>query len=231
MEAAYKTDAMRLRIAWLEQALANARLHALQYQINPHFVFNTLNAGQQIAMMEGAEKTSEFLDKFASLFRYNLKNSGTAVTLKEEIENVRAYAYLLKARYGDWIQVSFFVDPNVPNIKMPSLVLQPLVENAFVHGIGSISDNNGEIRIHVINSRCHIKISIEDTGEGMSEDLIREALENPPDQVVYSDTERVPGIGLRNVIKRLRLFFGENDIAKIESYPGSGTKITLVLPT
>jgi len=217
-------------ISRLQKSLRKAELNALQFQINPHFIFNTLNAVQQIAMMEGAEKTSEFLDNFSKLLRYNLKKIDQTSTIKEELENVRSYIYLLKARYGDWIQVLFDIDQDVNNIEMPALVFQPLIENACVHGIGDSRSGVG-ITLRISNDTDTVRVVIEDNGAGMSSELIREALSiSSTNGSLHEEDGHATGIGLKNVIRRLRLFYRASDIVNIESSVGNGTRVILSLP-
>ncbi|WP_291636875.1 sensor histidine kinase [Clostridium sp.] len=107
----------------MKNLLKNAELKALQSQINPHFLFNTLNAGVQLAMMEDAEKTCVFLEKMSDLFRYNLRRMDTPVTLGEEIESVYAYIYLLQTRFGDLIKYEYYIDEDALDIIMPSQII------------------------------------------------------------------------------------------------------------
>lgn len=216
--------------AALRKSLSDLELHTLQFQINPHFIFNTLNAGQQIAMMEGAENTSEFLDKFASLLRYNIKKIDNPVTLMEELENVKSYTYLLKARYKDWIKVIFNIQLNIPKLTMPALIFQPLIENAFIHGIGDL-EREGIISITVRRSKEGVQVIVEDNGKGMSQETIKEIFvesKNHSETVKFS--EKSAGIGLRNVVKRLNLFYKRRDLVRIFSDADNGTRIVFTLP-
>jgi sensor histidine kinase YesM len=113
--------------AEMERKIKEAELKALQSQINPHFLFNTLNAAAQLAMMEGAEKSAEFIENVANLFRYNLKKLDSTVTLKDEIENVKRYIYILKTRFGDKIDFKLDVEEEVLDLEMPCMILQPVV--------------------------------------------------------------------------------------------------------
>ena len=133
----------------MQTLLNNAELQSLQSQINPHFLFNTLNAGVQLAMMEDADRTSCFLESLAALFRYNVRRLDTEVSLNDEMNSVTAYIDLMKVRFGEMIGFQIEIeDKEILNAKIPPLILQPIVENACIHGIGERSEG-GNITIHV----------------------------------------------------------------------------------
>ncbi|GMQ65089.1 sensor histidine kinase [Vallitalea maricola] len=215
----------------MKNLLDNAELQALQSQINPHFLFNTLNAGVQLAMMEGADTTSSFLENMSALFRYNIKKLDNPVTLKEEIENIKSYSELLKVRFGDFIQFEFSVDNSISQIFMPPLILQPLVENACIHGIGDLEEG-GIVRIVTRKEKEYGQIIIEDNGVGMKKDDIEKVLKVTSESKILQKAKKghTTGIGLGNVIHRLHLYFGKEDVIKIISEKGMGTKIVINLP-
>ena len=214
----------------MKNLLKNAELKALQSQINPHFLFNTLNAGVQLAMMEDAEKTGIFLEKMSELFRYNLRKMDTPVTLGEEIENVYSYIYLLETRFGDLIKYEYDIDKSATNVIMPSQIIQPIIENACIHGVGDM-EALGRIRLSVKKVEGVVQVIIEDNGKGMDKKTI--------DQIYNLDSDKPPNkdkkghttsIGMGNVIKRLRAFYGEEDVIEIRSEVFKGTSIILKLP-
>jgi sensor histidine kinase YesM len=207
--------------------LADAEMKALQMQINPHFLFNTLNAGVQLAMLEGAERTSGFLDDIAKIFRYNVKSLNRKVKLREEIDTVRAYGNLFHVRFGDIIRFDYDIDLSLLEIEVPPLIVQPLVENATIHGIGNM-EKGGSVKISLEKEQNTVFISVEDNGIGMNEDVRQKILN------CYSfeneTTGHTTGIGVSNVVQRLRLFFGVEDVIRIETQTGKGTVITLKIP-
>lgn len=217
----------------MKNLLKEAELQSLQAQINPHFMFNTLNAGMQIAMFEGAERTERFMNNLSELFRYNLGKLERTVTLKQEIENIESYIYILKERFADKINFLKEVDENLTDLRMPRLILQPVVENAFIHGIGE-NENGGVIVLRVLKAGDRTHIEIEDNGKGMAGELIDQfmSIEELEEQPVETDGQPVKtkGIGLRNVISRLRLFFNSDDVIDIKSQPGKGTCVIIKLP-
>lgn len=218
----------------MRNLLGSAELQALQSQINPHFLFNTLNAGVQLAMMEGADRTGEFLESMSALFRYNIKKLDNPVLLKEEIKNVRAYYDLLNVRFGDMLNMEYNIDEKGVGIQMPPLILQPLVENSFIHGVGDY-ENGGKVKICVIAEENYVEVSIEDNGKGMDGETIgrvfKEALFNKEGNIPKKAKKgHTTGIGLPNVIHRLTLFYNKKNIVKIYSDLGRGTRIVLQLP-
>ncbi|MDP4092886.1 MAG: sensor histidine kinase [Bacillota bacterium] len=216
----------------MRSLLKEAELQSLQAQINPHFMFNTLNAGVQIAMFEGADRTESFMKNLSELFRYNLGKFERTVTLKQEIENIESYIYILKERFADKIEFIKEVDETTTNIKMPRLILQPIVENAFMHGIGE-NENGGTIILRTVNAGEEVHVEIEDNGKGIEEETIAQILSVDEDSdMINQDNKsgKSNGIGMRNVINRLRLYFNKEDVIEIKSQPGTGTCIIIKLP-
>lgn len=214
----------------MKNLLKDARLKSLQSQINPHFLFNTLNAASQLAMMEGAEKSALFIEKVADLFRYNLKRLDKPVTLRDEIRHVENYMYILKTRFGDKIDFYLDIEDSVLDLEIPCTVIQPVVENAFLHGIEKM-EGPGKIALKVKKQDGYVAIEVEDNGVGMEDHVIRSIL-----KVELADGGReghVSGIGMHNVINRLMLFYNveeAQDIIEIYSQKGAGTKVILKIP-
>lgn len=214
--------------------LKDAQLKYLQAQINPHFLFNTLNAGAQLAMMEGADKTCLYIENMADFFRYNMKSFGQDSTIEDEIKLVDNYIYILNVRFARKIHFYKEIDESVLTIRVPSMILQPVVENSVNYGIRDI-DYTGEIHICVSQEESDINITITDNGAGMEQEVIdrvmastiedREALK---ERTVTKDSN---GIGLGNVINRLRLYYDREEVFRIESEgKNKGTKVTIHIP-
>ena len=119
----------------METHLKDAQLKYLQAQINPHFLFNSLNAGAQLAMMESADRTYDYIQNMAAFFRYNIKKDHDEVTLEEEIRLVDNYIYILNVRFSGEIHFEKKVDESLLGVHIPSMLLQPIVENSVLHGI------------------------------------------------------------------------------------------------
>lgn len=212
----------------METHLKDAQLKYLQAQINPHFLFNTLNAGAQLAMMEDAEKTYRYVQNVADFFRYSVKKDYGSVTLKEEIELVDSYLYILNVRFSGEIHFQKDVDDDLTNASIPAMTLQPIVENCVNHGIRGI-DWPGKIALSVYEEDDLICVSIRDNGVGMSEEQIDRILSGRGiDQDPEKDSN---GVGMDNVINRLKLYYGREDIIDITSAGKNlGTEVVIYIP-
>ena len=214
-------------------------MKALQSQINPHFLYNTLNAGVGLAEVEEAERTSDYLDHLAMLFRYNLKGLDNVVTLRDEIRNIENYYQLMKVRFSDGIEFVFTLDEEMMDLEMPPLILQPLVENAFIHGFRDKASER-KVEISVIREAEYARIEVLDNGRGISIEqleMIKSRSILDTDQLVEShvmavDTEHghTTGLGVDNVKSRLELFYDSNEVFDIESKEGEWTKVTIRIP-
>lgn len=205
---------LRRRESQARQLVAAAELDALRAQINPHFLFNSLNS---IAQLIGTEpdRAEKCVERLAEIFRYILHSDNRAfVTLDDELGIVDAYLDIERARFGDNLLVRYEIDDAVRNHSVPTLILQPLIENAVRHGI-SKKIGGGTVSVHAALSGDDLKIVVHDTGIGMK-DTLADSLE--------------VGVGLRNVHDRLVFLFGEEYAPQIESSPGQGTTIELRLP-
>ena len=145
----------------MENHVKDAELKYLQSQINPHFLFNTLNAGAQLAMMEGADRTSTYIQRVADFFRYNIKKNKDVVTLKEEIELVDIYIYIINVRFAGEIQFTKEIDESLLDIKIPSMILQPIVENSINYGIRNIEWAK-KIKLSVYALGDYVCVSVKD---------------------------------------------------------------------
>lgn len=205
--------------------LQESQLRSLQSQINPHFLFNTLNTLSKKAYLEGAEETSDLLVSVAGLLRYNLKRLDRSVTIHEEVVVLQQYMEIQKARFTDRIDFHMDIDESCLHIQIPGLTLQPIVENAVIHAIEPKEDG-GSIWFRVLDGIDSVTIEIEDDGVGMSEDKVTQILE---ERLVETEGHST-GIGFSNVVKRLRLFYSFEDVIHIDSTAGHGTKVVLKIP-
>ena len=209
----------------METHLKDAQLKYLQAQINPHFLFNTLNAGAQLAMMEGADKTYEYVQVMSEFFRYNVKKGTRTVTIGEELELVDNYIYILNVRFSGEIHYEKEVDQSLIDVEMPSMILQPIIENCVNHGIREMM-GEGRIKMSVYALDDTACIRIEDNGAGMDEETIERLKAGRPAQ----EKKDSNGIGMDNVYARLKLFTGTDDCFSIESDgPGRGSRFTIYL--
>ncbi|MDE6949471.1 MAG: histidine kinase [Lachnospiraceae bacterium] len=212
----------------MANSMREAQLMTLQAQINPHFLFNTLNAGAQLAMMEGADKTTEFIENMADFFRYNIKKMNQDTTVGEEVRLVDNYIYILNVRFTGEIHFEKEVDERVLAVKVPSMILQPIVENAVNYGIRNIG-REGKIRLVIYQKEDFIYLSVWDNGAGMSEEKISQILRGELKEVDLKSNSN--GIGLGNVIERLKLYTGREDVMEIKSAgKDQGTEFTIKVP-
>ena len=190
-------------------ARKDAQIQALQAQINPHFLFNSLNAGAQLAMMGDADNTGIFLEKMADFFRYNVRKMEEDAMLWEEIGAVDNYIYILNVRFAGDITYIKEVDEGIDNIRIPSMILQPLVENAVQHGIHDCMET-GWIRMEIHRNGEMLDVTVSDNGAGMTEEMIARVMAGRADQ---NEEDRFStGIAVRNVIDRLQLYYKEENL-------------------
>lgn len=223
-----KEKEMQERELLMETHLKDAQLKYLQAQINPHFLFNSLNAGAQLAVMEDAEKTCIFIEKMADFFRYNIKKMEEKTTLLEEVITVDNYIYIMNVRYAGDIHYEQAVDEKILDAKVPSMILQPIVENALNYGIRDI-EYEGKIFLKIEKKEDNIQISVEDNGHGMTKERIKEVLEGKAKESINSSDST--GVGLDNVKNRLELYYKRSNLLQIESAGlGIGTRVIITVP-
>ena len=196
-----------------------AELRFLRAQISPHFIYNALTAIESFVRTD-PEWARELLVEFADFTRYSFRSHGQFVTLAEELRLVDTYLALERARFGDRLAVTLQVAPEVLGVVLPSLILQPLVENAVRHGLEP-SQGMGTISIGIADADNEATITIEDDGVGADPGHLRRVL---------SGNAEGDGVGLHNVDERLRAVFGEGHGLTIESGVGAGTKVMLRIP-
>ena len=223
-----KENAMMEKELRMNAALKEAQLKYLQAQINPHFLFNTLNAGAQLAMMEGADRTNTYIQKMADFFRYNIKKDHELASIADEIELIDNYIYILNVRFSDDIHFEKHIDEELTGIEIPSMTLQPIVENAVNYGIRNI-DREGIITLSLYREDERARISDKDNGAGMAQETIDRILS---DELVPRNPEGDSnGIGLQNVIARLDLHFNTDNIFSIYSEgEDKGTEVIIRVP-
>ncbi|UOQ86920.1 sensor histidine kinase [Gracilibacillus salinarum] len=215
----------QLKIQQRELEWQKNELHALQAQINPHFLYNTLETINAYAVIKGADEISEMADSLAYMFRYSVKNL-EVVTIVEELEHVRNYLTIHEHRMQENIALDIKIDPDQLLKDAVKLSLQPLVENAIGHGFNK-GLANGKITIDAKEKDDLFYIMVEDNGTGIKKSRLEELelqLKNNPTHI---DTD---GIGLQNVHRRIQLIFGEEYGIQIESKEDCGTKIIIVIP-
>lgn len=214
--------AVQVELAELDASrtlLMEAEVRALRAQISPHFIYNSLNAIASFINTDPA-RARELVVEFADFTRYSFRRHGDFTTLAEELRSIDRYLLLEKARFGDRVQVSLRIAPEVLSTVIPFLSLQPLVENAVRHGLEA-KEGPGHITICANDSGAFAEVTIEDDGVGIDPEHLRSVLAG------HSDGDHV---GLRNVDARLRQVYGDEHGLVIETAPGEGTLITIRVP-
>ncbi len=212
----------QLELAELDKsrtALMEAEVRALRAQISPHFIYNSLTAIASFVRTD-PERARELLVEFADFTRYSFRRHGDFTTLAEELRSIERYLALEKARFGDRLQVTLRVAPEVLAVSLPFLSVQPLVENAVRHGLEN-KPGTGHITITAEDSHAEAVITIEDDGVGEDPDRIRRVLAGDPEG---------DSVGLGNVDERLRTVFGDDYGLVVETAVGAGTRVTVRVP-
>ena len=220
----------------MRELYSSAQLRALQNQINPHFLFNTLNTGAQLAMMEGADKTCYFIEQVADFFRYNIQQKGAAASLEEELSLVDNFIYIMKVRFGDRLEFIKEVPEDADlGVSLPRMILQPLVENCIKYGL---KEGRGHVILKVGQTVFDTTVSISDNGGGMSGEQ-RKAILSAGGEKSEGASPAPPGsgpagsgtgTGLINVVSRLRLYFHRADVFDIQANADGGTSFILKIP-
>ncbi|MRN52210.1 sensor histidine kinase [Paenibacillus monticola] len=211
--------------------LQEAELAMLYSQINPHFLYNTLDSIKAMADYYSVEEISEMAQSLADMFRYNIKNSDEVVSLREELEQIEAYIRIQSFRFDGKFQYSVDVEEELYDYSILKMTLQPLVENAVFHGIEPMREK-GRIVIAARRYADGVHLSVSDNGVGIMEERleeIRAALVRPVVQEQYLSLPSGVGIGIRNVYARYAIRYGTRMEFRIESNEGAGTLITLIL--
>ncbi|WP_455383091.1 sensor histidine kinase [Salinispira pacifica] len=214
-----------LTIVKMEQSLQEAQFLGLQSQINPHFLFNTLNAISRTALFEHANETALLIQSLSRVFRYNLRDPSKSVTLREELAILEEYLSIQKHRYKERLRYEVRCDAASESVAIPCFTLQPLVENSVKYGIEP-KEEGGSILVDVHKRNGAVRISVRDTGVGMSRPEVKRVLSGRNGQ--YSG--QTSGIGISNVVERLHLAYAGEASFSMKSSPGEGTTITLTIP-
>ncbi|UVI30173.1 sensor histidine kinase [Paenibacillus spongiae] len=215
-----------------DRLVKELELAVLQNQIHPHFLYNSLNVLSKLALLEGAEQTSDLTVSLSNLLRYNLRKLDRPVTLRDEVDHAKEYFIIQQARFRERIRFVTDIEEGGLDVLVPVLTLQPLLENIFVHGIEGMEEG-AVVKLTIACKMDEVWVAISDNGIGMSEE-VRESL-------LHYDSETLPdpggrekghstGLGTRNVFKRLELFYGKKDMISIQSEPGQGTTVTIRIP-
>lgn len=222
-----------------ELLVRQVEFSTLQSQINPHFLYNTLDSLRGHAMATGADDIANMAEALSHFFRYSISRTGDFVTVQQELDSIGNYFHIQRYRFGEGLILTVSTDPedDLSGYYMPKLTLQPLVENCIAHGF-SDSPTAGTVVVQVVLSRKRLMITVEDTGVGMDAATLA-ALRDKIDTVIPPQMTPAPskqrsgshgGLALNNVNQRIKLFFGQEYGLFISATPNMGTTITLELP-
>lgn len=207
----------------MQKEKRKAEIHALQMQINPHFIYNTLSSIKWLMWQGNVEKSTKTIDAFISLLQNTISNKNEMITILEEIENSKNYVLINHIRYGDNINVNFFVMPTCEEYIIPKLILQPFIENAFFHGFTDKS--NGSIHVLVNEHDGNLICEIIDNGVGIANEDMKSVLGKSSKK-----HEHFTSIGIHNVNDRIKLLYGDEYGIKITSELNKGTTVKVTIP-
>jgi signal transduction histidine kinase len=200
----------------LELQASSAQLAMLRYQLNPHFLFNTLNSISTLVLLKQTERANAMLSRLSSFLRYTLANEPTAhVTVAQEVETLKLYLEIEKMRFEDRLRPLFEVDPRAERARLPSLLLQPLVENAIKYAV-TPQEEGAEICVRVRLAGERVQIAVSDTGPGLHEARISPSLST--------------GVGLTNIRERLVQAYGPDQRFETRSMPAGGFSVEIEIP-
>lgn len=217
-------DMLMKKIVLEQNERRKSELDALQSQINPHFLYNTLESITWMIEGERNDEASFMITQLARLFRISLSKGRTVISIKEELQHAQSYMNIQKVRYKNTFSVIFDVQPELYEYCIVKLVLQPILENAINYGVGSM-DDCGEIKVTGRMQGENIILSVTDNGLGMTEEEV---------DLILTDSKRIrkhgSGVGLVNVNNRIQILFGKEYGLVVESEPDEGTTVSICIP-
>jgi len=195
-----------------------AEINALTLQLDPHFMYNTLNIVNLKLIQNGQDEASEMVMSLSAMLKFTARNKNTLVSFEQELDYLKGYIYIMSKRFEGKFNVEYDIDPELFEYSVPKFLLQPFVENALIHGFEATKDGG------ILKISCHIEkdkrlFIIEDNGRGMSEDRVREIMDGSSNSV-----------GINNVRNRIRIIYGMEYDISIQSKPSEGTKVIICLP-
>lgn len=224
-----KINELLNRIVDEEKAIVKTELKALRAQINPHFLYNTLDSIKWLVISSDIERATELTTALSTFFRIGLSGGSEEIPIREEVEHVRQYLFIQKMRYGDRLDYLIDVDSSLEPLRTPKLILQPVIENAIYHGLNK-KEGNGFIRLKIKSEDNNAIIyEVVDNGAGMSPEALEELTKKINEPIPLNTSDR-NGFAIRNVNQRLKLSYGEQFGIFYTSKAGVGTKVTIRLP-
>lgn len=219
-----KLHSLELQNMQFQFQLTEAKMQLMQSMVNPHFLFNCLNTLSSLAYLERAKKTRDASGMIAGYLRNSLSFVGKKISLEEEMDHTRRYMEIQKLRFGERIQFLAECSSDCAAMIVPGMILQPLAENAISHGLKSIAQN-GYVKIEAKKEEEIVRITVTDNGKGMKKEKLEAVREEIEKDVPCNSGGQ--GIGLHNVVLRMKMVFGEAFSIHLESQTGRGTKIEM----
>ena len=204
-----------------EKHLRASEISALHSQINPHFLYNTLDTIVWMAEFNDSEKVIEITKALAQFFRLSLSGGSELTTVEKELDHVRQYLFIQKERYGDKLNYTLDCEESIRDVQMPKIILQPIVENALYHGIRS-NTHLGHVQISASEIAGDIELIVRDNGDGFD---VKQLDEEPSQKLA-----KLGGVGIRNVDERIKLYYGPSYGITIDSVQGTGTTVSIKIP-
>ncbi|MDF1568637.1 MAG: histidine kinase [Spirochaetaceae bacterium] len=216
---------------------SQAAYAALQSQINPHFLYNTLDSVRAQAMIDGNMEIAKMIETLAGFFRYCIGREGELVTLREELANIENYMAIHHYRFGDRYSLEIDInneDQKIYDLLIPRLILQPVLENAIYHGLADILES-GKISVSITVIEPDLLIVVSDNGTGMDKENLLDVNERihsagAPGNIIDNQDTGSKGVALTNIEKRIRMLFGADYGISLYSTPGAGTDVEILIP-
>jgi len=217
-------ELMKITVA-VEREKRKAELVALQSQINPHFLYNTLDSLRWMAQKQGQNEMSSIIVELATFFRIGLSRGKELITIRQEIEHTKSYLKIQQFRYEDKFVFNIDVENEILNLYIPKIVIQPLVENSIYHGIKN-KQGQGTINIRGVLKDGKVILTVHDDGKGMTRERLKEVRKE-----LYGETQRKRDIyGIKNINERIKRWFGDEYGLSIDSSADEGTIVTIIIP-
>ena len=202
-------------------------MRVLQAQINPHFLYNTLDLISWAAKRNDMDAVCDIVLNLSKFYRISLSKGSDYITIANEVEHVRLYVQLQNLRFSKKIELVTEVDKELENYRIMKLLLQPIVENSILHGIANSDKENGVVYLSIKLQNGNIRIVIEDNGIGMDQTTIYRLMTY---NEIDIEGQYTGGYGLKNVIGRLKLYYDNKAQINFDSTPGQGTTVTILIP-
>lgn len=236
MDEEYEREKLRIEKECMSKVLnKQMQYQALQSQINPHFLYNTLDSIRGEALIAGNESVAVMTERLSKFFRYCISNKGNIATIRDEINNILDYFFIQEYRFGDKFHLVTEIEEGCDQYKLPKMTLQPIVENAIFHGLERKKDG-GTVSIKVFETEKNIKIQVSDNGVGIDEEVlykINANLRRTEDETVkgdYTENDDKTGIALQNVNDRIKLHYGNDYGIMVHSTKYLGTDVMVLIP-